>query len=74
MNSIEIFKTNVKSKRIAHYLIHELNEVFPDHKVSIDLDDSDKVLRVENRKGNIESTEIIKLLNKRNLHCEVLNS
>jgi len=73
MNSVEIFKTNVRGKRNALYLVGEMNATFPNHKISIDLDDRDKVLRVESQKGKIKSTEIIRLLKQRNFHCEVLN-
>jgi hypothetical protein len=72
MSSVEIFKTNVRGKRNALYLVGEMNAVFPGHKISIDLDDRDKVLRVESRKGNVKTTEVIKLLKQRNFHCEVL--
>lgn len=72
MNTIEIFKTNVNNKRNATYLMGEMRALFPNHKVSIDLDDRDKILRVENAKGEVRSTEVIKLLNQRNFHCEIL--
>lgn len=73
MNTIEIFKTNVKSKRKASFLIDEMKELFPGYKISIDLNDTDKVLRVENNKGRIKATEVIELLKRRNFWCEVLN-
>jgi hypothetical protein len=74
MSSIEIFKTNVRGKRNALYLVGEMNATFPNHKITIDLDDNEKILRVENPKGKVRSEEIIRLLNRRNFHCEVLNS
>ncbi len=74
MSSIEIFKTNVRGKRHALYLIGEMNGLFPDHKISIDLDDEDKILRVECKKGKVKAKEVIRLLNRRNFHCEVLNN
>lgn len=73
MSSIEIFKTDIKSKQYAGYLIREMKELFPDFKISIDLDDHDKVLRVESRKRKVQSTEVINLLNKRNFYCEVMD-
>ena len=73
MSSIEIFKTNVRGKRNALYLVGEMNATFPNHKITIDLDDNEKILRVENPKGKVHSEEIIRLLNRRNFHCEVLN-
>ncbi len=72
MSSIEVFKTNVSGKRNALYLIGEMNAIFPNHKISIDLDDRDKVLRVESKKGKVKTPEVIKLLKQRNFHCEVL--
>ena len=73
MNSIEVFKTDVKGRQHAGYLIREMNELFPNYKITIDLQDNDKVLRVENRKGKIEASRVIKLLRKRNFHCRVLD-
>ncbi|MGP8217674.1 MAG: hypothetical protein ACLQQ4_19045 [Bacteroidia bacterium] len=74
MNSVEIFKTNVKGKRNANYLLGEMKTLFPGHKISIDLDDRDKVLRVETNRGRVKSEEVIKLLEQRNFHCEILNN
>jgi len=73
MGTVEIFKTNVIGKRNAVYLVGEMNAMFPNHKITIDIDDNDKVLRVENPKGKVKSDAVIKLLNRRNFHCEVLN-
>jgi hypothetical protein len=73
MRAIEIFKTNVKGKQKATFLIDEMHEHFPEYNISIDLEDHDKVLRVENKKGKIHAEEVIKLLKKRNFNCEVLN-
>lgn len=72
MSSIEIFKTNVRGKLNAIYLVGEMNAMFPNHKITIDLDDADKVLRVENPKGKVKSGEVIQLLNRRNFQCEIL--
>ena len=74
MKTIEIFKTNVTGKRNALYLIGEMNAVFPNHKISIDLSDKDKVMRIENRKGPVKAKEIIQLLERRNFRCEILNA
>jgi len=69
---IEIFKTNIK-KQYAPFVIQEMREHFPTCSISIDMQDRDKVLRVENKKGNVEPTQVINLLKKRNFSCEVLN-
>jgi hypothetical protein len=74
MKSVEIFKTTVKGKRNAAFLVEEMQTVFPSYKISIDLDDRDKVLRVETRTGIVKAKEIIELLERRNFNCEILNS
>ena len=46
---IEVFKTNINSKKIADKIRSCLEEAFPEHDINFDLDDSDKILRVEAR-------------------------
>ena len=47
-----------------------LCEVFPSHKINFDLDDCDKILRMEGER--IESEKIISLLNSNGHQCEML--
>jgi len=70
--TIEIFKTNIK-KQYAQFVIQEMQQQFPTCRISIDMDDHDKVLRIENKKGKVEPTQVINLLKKRNFSCEVLH-
>ena len=44
---VEVFKTNVKKAGEAKRVINELLHHFPDKKINFDLQDCDKVLRVE---------------------------
>ena len=44
---VEIFKTNVRKKADAIYIINFLKNLFPDYKINFDLEDCDKILRVE---------------------------
>jgi len=73
MNTIEVFKTNVVKKREATQLVEEMVTRFPDYKINFDLEDCDKILRVENRKGKIKTDFIINLLKSKHIKCEVLN-
>ncbi len=68
---VEVFKTDVKQKAQAVQLIAGLSQQFPLHCISFDLDDCDKVLRIEG--NNICNTTIIKLLNLQGFFCEVLD-
>jgi hypothetical protein len=44
---VEVFKTNVNSHDHALEIIHALQKVLPFAKINFDLEDCDKILRVE---------------------------
>ncbi|MBP1222563.1 hypothetical protein [Flavobacterium sp. 1355] len=44
---IEIFKTNVNSKRQSNRILKILKNIFPDASFIFDLEDCDKILRVD---------------------------
>lgn len=67
---VEVFKTNVQRKGEAKMLLFKLVQLFPEHKINFDLDDCDKILRVQGE--NISSEKIIQLLIKENYQCIVL--
>lgn len=46
MHHIEIFTTTIDSPALAQRIIYALNEKFPGAKITIDLEDCDKVLRI----------------------------
>ena len=52
-----VFKTNVQNKSQSIKLIEVLTGIFPKHKINFDLQDCDKILRVEG--NNIIETKII---------------
>lgn len=58
---IEIFKTNVQKKSDASYIIAILKRKFPDYKINFDLEDCDKILRVET--PEFEPKQIIEDIN-----------
>lgn len=45
---VEIFKTNVETQLEAKHVIQQLKIKFPNYKINFDLEDCDKILRVEN--------------------------
>jgi hypothetical protein len=73
MNLIEIFKTNVAKKREAKLLVEEMIVYFPHYKINFDLEDCDKILRVETTNGSVRTSSIISLLESKHIKCEVLN-
>ncbi|SFD09858.1 hypothetical protein [Flavobacterium phragmitis] len=44
---VEIFKTNVQKESEKDYVIAVMQTQFPDYKINFDLEDCDKILRVE---------------------------
>jgi len=67
---IEIFKTDVQQPGTANLLIAKLMLLFPGSRVSFDLDDCDRVLRVEG--PNICCEKIARLLNASGYSCQEL--
>ncbi len=67
---VEVFKTNVLEMHEAKEIIQLLAEHFPDYKINFDLEDCDKILRVEG--ANLIPERVIALLNSSNYQCHAL--
>ncbi|MCF8253561.1 MAG: hypothetical protein K9H61_10335 [Bacteroidia bacterium] len=67
---VEVFITNVQEPQDSHKITQELLEHFPTYKINFDLEDRDKILRIEG--DNISIDTIISLLRKNDFQCEVL--
>jgi hypothetical protein len=67
---VEVFKTDVTKRMQARSLVHFLSKHFPGSKINVDLDDCDKVLRVEGK--NFHPEKIIVLVNEKGFDCKVL--
>ena len=44
---IEVFRTNVKTKKNADMVIHHIKSRLPAGRINFDLSDRDKILRIE---------------------------
>ncbi|WP_239455594.1 hypothetical protein [Flavobacterium ginsenosidimutans] len=44
---VEVFKTNVQKESDRDYVVAVIQNQFPDYKINFDLEDCDKILRVE---------------------------
>jgi hypothetical protein len=67
---IYVFKTSVKTKSQAKSLKPHIDKILPKAKWNFDLEDCDKVLRIDS-KENI-ALKIIDLLHIHKFHCEEL--
>ena len=67
---VEIFKTNIEREGTATNLKLELLEQFPDCKINFDLEDCDRILRIESAVDI--GREIEKAVTRRGFQCEQL--
>ncbi len=67
---VEVFKTNVEHPAHAQKLMQKLREHFPAGRINFDLQDCDRILRVEDER--ICTEKIIHLLNTDGFHAELL--
>lgn len=67
---VEVFKTNITEKCLADKIKSQLMLYFPEIKVNFDLEDCDRILRVEN--CSFETKEVIQIINQNGFYCEAL--
>jgi hypothetical protein len=67
---IEVFKTNVKGTVHAKKIVDILLEQFPGSKINFDLQDRDKILRVEGK--SFCAKKIMTLVIENGYSCNVL--
>ncbi|MCD0470794.1 MULTISPECIES: hypothetical protein [unclassified Flavobacterium] len=58
---VEVFKTNVQKEADKNYVIAVIQNQFPNYKINFDLEDCDKILRVEGI--DLEPKSIIDFVN-----------
>ncbi|RKD14279.1 hypothetical protein BCY91_07260 [Pelobium manganitolerans] len=69
---VEVYRTNVEQSEHANALLLQFNKLFPCYEVNFDLDDCDRILRVESNSTAIEVQEIISVLQDYGFSAEVL--
>lgn len=67
---VEVFKTNVEQTEQSELLISEIIRHVPNSQINFDLEDCDKILRIEAE--SISNETIIELLQKNGFQAEVL--
>jgi hypothetical protein len=68
---VEVFKTNVQEFSEAQKLVALLRRHFPGTKINFDLDDCDKVLRLEG--NNLRIEKVMSLVTGKGFLCKVLD-
>jgi hypothetical protein len=69
---VEVFKTNVENCEQAKDLLDVIHNTFINYRANFDLEDCDKVLRIECKGSYIESDCILHLLKQYGYKAEIL--
>lgn len=72
MRIVKVFKTDVQDQLVAGHIIHFLQQTFSHWRINFDLDDCDRILRIESQKGSIEESEIQLMVARYGHRCEPL--
>jgi len=67
---IEVFTTDVSCEEQARHVILQLSHNFPGSRINFDLEDCDRILRIESQ--HVETDSIVKAMNKLGYKCDVL--
>lgn len=67
---VTVYKTNVSSKSKAKTILQKLTKEVSGYKINFDLEDCDKILRIEGI--NIDEKKIINFLNTHKIQFEEL--
>lgn len=68
--AVEVFKTNVQTEKEAQVIVADLQDYFPGHSINFDLEDCDRILRVEGKGVDVE--RVLSLFINYGLECAVL--
>lgn len=69
---VEVFRTNVSTIAEATLAEQVLSSILPKAIISFDLEDCDKILRIETSQGSLNHKMVIRHLEKINVMAEVL--
>lgn len=70
--TVEIFKTDVSTPMLAKRIISDLNQKYPGYRINFDLEDRDKVLRIENS-TNIDIDGILRHFQSKRLQIKLID-
>lgn len=69
---IKVYKTDVSSRSEADNILHSIQKQFREYDVSIDLEDCDKVMRIESLNAPVDDATVKTIVSARGHHIERL--
>ena len=70
MKKVEIFKTHIQHPKQAEKICMKLSAAFPGSKINFDLDDCDKILRIESSHINVEA--VLSVMKNLRFYCTLI--
>ena len=70
MKRVEIFKTNVYRMKDAQQIVATLVSLFSSYKINFDLEDEERILRIESLQLEIETNSIVRKMFEWGYRCE----
>ena len=68
---VEVFKTNVTEAGDAEMLLRKIHDCFKNYSINFDLDDCDKILRVESTQ-QLNTNALVELISSLGFRAEIL--
>lgn len=59
---IEVFSTNIRDRAEADRLLEQIHQAFQGHTANFDLDDCDRILRIQYSEGKLDTEGLIRFL------------
>ncbi len=72
MKIVKVFKTDVQDQLVARQIVLFLKQTFSYWRINFDLDDCDRILRIESQQGAVEEGEVQLLIARYGHRCEPL--
>ncbi|WP_186755080.1 hypothetical protein [Echinicola salinicaeni] len=69
---VEVFKTSVKTVDDKLFLLDQLQKEYPYCKINFDLEDCDKILRIETKEISLNPISIMDLIKNHGFEIEIL--
>ena len=69
---VEVFKTNVTSEHGAVVVVKAIENTFRGYSANFDLEDCDRILRVKNIHGLVDSAAVLNIVDHCGFQSEIL--
>lgn len=67
---VEVFRTNISEEKMADSILQKLVSHLPESYVNFDLEDCDRILRIEN--CTVHAMDVIQIVKQNGFECELL--